>query len=108
MDRLQLAMIFREKLLKKYSYAMIYKKMVDNLLTLESGITVNLEEPSTIKVGLLLHAADNLEAHLLSGMSTCFSSKSICRFFHIQYDQLDSNIHDYDGAEKQEVDSSRL
>ena len=99
-DRLQLAMIFREKLLKKYSYAMIYKKMVDDLLKLESGITVNLEEPSTIKVGLLLHAADNLEAHLLSGMSTCFSSKSICRFCHVQYDQLDSNIHDYDGAEK--------
>ena len=41
-------MIFREKILKKYSYAMIYKKMVDDLLKLESGITVNLEEPSTI------------------------------------------------------------
>ena len=37
-DRLQLAMVFKEKLLKKYSYEVIYKKRVEDLLKLEQGI----------------------------------------------------------------------
>ena len=44
-----------------------------------------------------MHAADNLEAHLLGGFSGSFSSKSVCRFCHIQYLDLETHIHDYDG-----------
>ena len=101
-DKLQLAMIFKEKLLKKYSYEIIYKRMVEDLIKLEGGMLVNIPEPEMIKVGLLLHAADNLEAHLLGGFSGSFSSKSICRFCHIQYEQLDDNIHDFDGDKPHE------
>ena len=96
-DRLQLAMIFREKLLKKYSFPVIYKRMVEDLIKLEEGIMVNIPDPKVIKIGLLLHAADNLEAHQLGGFSGSFSSKSICRFCHCQYEDLDVNIHDHDG-----------
>ena len=96
-DRISLGMIFKEKLLKKYSYEVIFKKMVDDLIKLEDGIVVNIPEPKKVKFGLLLYSADNLEAHQLGGFSSCFSSKSVCRVCHIQYDQLDTNIHDYDG-----------
>ena len=96
-DRLQLAMVFREKLLKKYSYEVIYKRLVDDLIKLEGGILVNFPDPKLIKIGLLLHAADNLEAHLLGGFSGSFSSKSICRFCHCQYADLETHIHSYDG-----------
>jgi len=40
-----------------------------------------------------------LEAHQLGGFSGSFSSRSICRFCHIQYNDLDQHIHDYDGDE---------
>ena len=66
-------------------------------MKLEEGIIVNNPEPNKVKFGLHLYAADNLEAHQLSGFSSCFSSKSVCRWCHIQYEQLDDNIHDYDG-----------
>ena len=101
-DKLQLAMIFKEKLLKKYPYEVIYKKMVEDLLKLEVGIVVNIPEPTTFKVGILLHSADNLEAHLLGGFNGSFSSKSVCRWCHIQYDQLEDNIHDFDGEHPHE------
>ena len=97
-DRLQLALIFREKLLKKYSYKIIYKKIVEDLIKLENGILINIPEEKNVKVGLLVHAADNLEAHTLGGFSSCFSSKSICRFCLVQHEQLEDNIHDYDGS----------
>ena len=97
MDRLQLGMIFKEKLLKKYSYDVIFQKMREDLLKLEEGIMVDFPEPKTIKVGVCLYVADNLEAHQMGGFSACFSSKSVCRFCHIQYEDLDDNIHDYDG-----------
>ena len=96
-DRLQLAMIFREKLIKKYSYEVIYKRLVKDLMKLEEGITVNIPNPKVVKLGLFMHAADNLEAHLLGGFSGSFSSKSVCRFCHIQYLDLETHIHDYDG-----------
>ena len=96
-DRISMGMIFKEKLLKKYSYEVIYKKMVEDLIKLEDGIVVNIPEPKKVKFGLILYSADNLEAHQLGGFSSCFSSKSVCRLCHIQYDQLDTNIHDYDG-----------
>ena len=101
-DRLQLIMVFREALLKKYSYSVIYKKLVNDLRKLETGIFVRAPEPKLIKVGLLLHAADNLEAHQIGGFSKCFSSNSICRFCHCQYCDLDNHIHDYDGESSHE------
>ena len=96
-DRIQLAMIFKEKLLKKYSFKTIYKRLVEDLKKLEDGINVDTPEPSIVKAGLLIHPADNLEAHSLGGFSGSFSSKSICRFCHIQYTDLEDNIHSYDG-----------
>lgn len=99
-DRLQLAMIFREKLLRKYSFKTIYKRMMEDLTKLEQdGILIRNPEENIVKFGLLLHAADNLEAHSLGGFSSCFSSKYVCRFCLIQYDKLDTNIHDWDGEE---------
>ena len=71
--------------------------MVEDLIKLEGSILVNIPEPKVIKIGLLLYAADNLEAHQIGGYSGSFSSKSICRFCHCQYDDLDKNIHDHDG-----------
>ena len=97
MDRLQLLMVFKEKLIKKHGYELIYKKMVEDLKKLEEGIIVNIPEPKKVKFGLHLYAADNLEAHQLAGFSSCFSSKSVCRWCHIQYEQLDDHIHDYAG-----------
>ena len=87
-------MVFREALLKKYSYSVIYKRLVDDLLKLEEGVLIDHRR---VKFGLLLYAADNLEAHQLGGFSKCFSSNSICRFCHCQYENLDSHIHDFDG-----------
>ena len=93
-DRLQLAMIFREKLLKTYPLSVIYERLVKDLLALEEGILVNIPDPTLVKIGLLVHAADNLEAHQLGGYSGSFSSKSVCRWCHIQYEDLEENIHD--------------
>ena len=48
-----------------------------------------------IKVGFPLHLGDNLESHSVGGFRTCFSSGSICRYCHIQHDELITRIHDY-------------
>ena len=98
-DRLQLVMVFREKLLKKYSQNIIFSRLVKDLKELQVGIRVFTPNESTVKIGLLLHSADNLEAHQIGGFSGSFSSKSICRFCHCQYEDLDHHIHDYDSDE---------
>ena len=64
-DRLQLGMIFKEKLLKQYGYRVIYKAILEDLMKLEEGIVINIPEPKTVKLGLLLHSSDNLEAHTI-------------------------------------------
>ena len=92
-------MIFRESLLKKYSYSQIYSRLVQDLQKLEIGFDIFIPQKKTVKAGLLLYSADNLEAHQLGGFSCSFSSRSICRFCHIQYNDLDQHIHDYDGDE---------
>ena len=63
-DRLQLIMVFGEKLLKKYSYEHIYKHWLDDLRRLESGIEINFPIARTIKCGVLCYSADNLEVKL--------------------------------------------
>ena len=94
-DRVQLVMIFREKLLKKYSLKQIFKPIVTDLLKLEKGIEINVPHTRIEKCGLLCYSADNLEAHYVGGWSGSFSSKYICRFCLCQYNQLQDRIHDY-------------
>ena len=101
-DRLHLCMIYKEKLTKKYSFNVIYKALIEDLKKLENGLKIDSPEPRVVKAGLLLHSADNLEAHILGGFSASFSSKSICRFCHIQHNQLEDNIHDYCGDDAHE------
>ena len=99
-DKLQLVLVFKEKLLKKYGYAEIFKKFISDLKILESeGITVMKPYQRCIKAGVLLYSADNLEQHLIGGFSASFSSGYICRMCHIKYDELTSRIHDYSDEE---------
>ena len=101
-DRLQLAMVVKEKLIKKYGYKVIYQNLMKDLKKLEEGIMVNNPTPRLVKCGLLLHAGDNLESHTVGGFSTCFSSRDVCRFCHITYTDLVDHIHDFDGEENHE------
>ena len=70
--------------------------MIEDLLKLELGITINIPFPRLVTLGVLVYSGDNLEIHNLGGFSCCFSSKDICRFCHATYLDLDSHIHDYD------------
>ena len=95
-DRLQLVMVFREKLLKKYSTQVIYGALIEDFKKLEVGIVVDFPMTRRIKCGLLCYSSDNLEASSVGGFSACFSSRDICRTCHIQYKDLESHIHDFD------------
>ena len=96
-DRLHLVMVFREKLLKKYSLKMIMKPLVRDLKSLEIGVQVFKPMPKILKCGVLCYVADNLEASVIGGFSCNFSSKDICRVCHIQHCQLKDQINDYHG-----------
>ena len=98
-DRMQVAMIVREKLIKKYGLGLIYKPLIDDLRKLEAGILIETPVPKLVKCGVLLHAGDNLESHTVGGFSMSFSSRDVCRFCHLQHSQLKENIHDFDGEE---------
>ena len=67
-----------------------------DLQTLESGIVIDFPVTRRVKLGVLCYASDNLEASLVGGFSACFSSKDVCRVCHIQHQQLESHIHDFD------------
>ena len=58
-----------------------YRPIVEELKILEKGINIGNQ---LIKVGVVVHLGDNLEAHCVSGLSCCFSSKDVCRHCHIQ------------------------
>ena len=97
-DRLQVGLVFKEKLLRKHSYKKIFKCLVDDLQILENeGVEVSKPFPRKIKAGLLLYSGDNLESHLVGGFSASFSSKDVCRHCHLQYKDLQDHIHNYDG-----------
>ena len=96
-DRMQVALIVKEKLVKKYGIHKIYKNLVDDLKKLENGIEVENPVPRIIKCGVLLHSGDNLESHSVGGFSMSFSSRDVCRFCHIQHEELSNNIHGLDG-----------
>ena len=84
-DRIQLALVIKEKVLRKYGEKIIYKRLVSDLKTLEEGIQVTKPFPKVMKCGLLVHSADNLEAVQVGGFSSCFSSRDVCRWCHIQH-----------------------
>ena len=96
-DRMQLALIVKEKVIKKYGLPRVYEALLNDLIILEQGIQVNDPLPRTVKCGVILHAGDNLESHTVGGFSTSFSSRDVCRFCHIQYSDLLNHIHDFDG-----------
>ena len=97
-DRLQLGLVFKEKLLKKYKYATILKDLVEDLAFLErEGVEVTEPIPRKVKASLLLYSGDNLESHLIGGFSASFSSKDICRHCHCQYNDLQEHISNFDG-----------
>ena len=96
-DRIQLGLVVKEKVLKKYGEKVIYKNLISDLKKLEAGIEIKTPFPKVIKCGLLVHSADNLEAMQVGGFSSCFSSRDICRICHCQHKDLIDHIHDYDG-----------
>ena len=96
-DRLILVMVFKEKLLKTHKLKTIFKPIVDDLKKLEIGVEVRNPFTRRVKCGVLAYAADNLEASLVGGFSQNFSSRDICRICHVQYSQLEDEIHDVKG-----------
>ena len=89
-DRIMLVAVFKEKLVKRFGFKKIYEKLIKDLMVLEGGITVNYPVQRIIKCGVLIHPADNLEAHGVGGFSQCFSSKDICRkALTVKYARLD-------------------
>jgi hypothetical protein len=59
----------------------LYQPLIADLKKLEDGIPF---QGGLLRAGLLIHLGDNLEAHLVSGLSQCFSSKDVCRQCHLQ------------------------
>ena len=94
-DRIQLVAVFKERLVKQFGFKKIYQQLVEDLKVLEAGVTVYYPVQRIVKCGVLIHPADNLEAHGVAGFSQSFSSKDICRFCHLQHSDLMENIHDY-------------
>lgn len=79
-DKIQLGLVFKEKLLKKYTHGQIFKSLLADLKTLET-VGVQVREPfeRRVKAALFLYSGDNLECHTIGGFSSCFSSRDICR-----------------------------
>ena len=77
-DTINLTIIVKENLVRKYGYAKIYQPLIDDLKTLEAeGVLVSYPFRRTIKASVLVHIGDNLEQHSLGGFSRSFSSKDI-------------------------------
>ena len=98
-DRIQLVAVFKEKLIKRFGFKKIYENLVKDLKLLEAGVKVDYPVERVVKCGVLIHPADNLEAHAVGGFSQSFSSKDICRWCHIQHEDLLDNIHDFNNKE---------
>ncbi len=60
---------------------LFYKPLIEDLHMLEEGIPFG---STTLKAGIVAYLSDNLEAHTVSGLSCCFSSRDICRVCHLQ------------------------
>ena len=94
-DRMQLCMVFKDSLVKKYGHKTIFKNLIKDLKELEEGIMVDLPVKRLVKLGILAYSGDNMEVHSLGGFSCCFSSRDICRFCHAMHKDLQSCIHDF-------------
>ena len=94
-DQIQICVIVKEHLIKKYGYSKIYEPLIEEMSLLEHGIKVQYPVARSIKVCFPFHLGDNLESHGLGGWSTCFSSRDICRQCHIQYIDLETRIHNF-------------
>ena len=75
-DRIQVCMIFKEKLIKKYGFDVIFKDLVKDLRDLEVGMTINYPTERRVQMGLLAYSADNLEAHSLGKRNVIIMKKT--------------------------------
>ena len=94
-DTIQLAVVCKEAHIKQYGYKTVYHQLVQDLKTLEKGILVEKPYRRVVKLTVPMHIGDSLENASLGGFSMCFSSGSICRHCHIQYDDLKERLHDF-------------
>ena len=92
-DRLQVTMAFKEKLLKKYSLKTILKPLIDDLNLLERGVEVSFPT-RLLKCGVACYVSDNLEASMVGGFSANFSSNDVCRVCHCLHRDLEHHIHE--------------
>jgi hypothetical protein len=77
-DTLHIAIMVKEVDLHRFGYDLVLKPLIEDLKKLEEGVDVEGYD-LPVKGGLGLWLADNLGAHELSGLSSCFSSGNICR-----------------------------
>jgi hypothetical protein len=93
-DSLQLIMAIRSEDYALFQKSNCYRKVVDELKSLESnGIKIN---DQVQLAGVLYYAADNLEAHEVGGFSLNFNHGSICRTCDIDHSDLKKGrIHDF-------------
>ena len=94
-DNIFLAIVVKEKYVRKYGYKKIYRPLINDLKKLEEGVQVDIPFPRTVKAACVVHCGDNLEQHNLGGYTGSFSSRDICRFCHIQHSDLENCIHDF-------------
>ena len=88
-DRINLVLVVKEKVLKKHGYAKCYKPLIDDLIDIErNGVLISKPFPRLVKMGVLLHIGDNLEQHSLGGWRICFSSGRVCRICKVLHSEL--------------------
>jgi hypothetical protein len=83
-ENIFLLLSVKEKDLKENSCC-VYKPLIDDLKKLESGVMMG---DKIIKLGIICYSGDNLEAHLVGGFRSSFSSGDICRVCHQQHKDL--------------------
>ena len=94
-DRIQLGIVIREKLLKKHGYKKVYGRMIEDMRDLEkNGVEVTSPVPRTVKIAFFLHIGDSLEQHSLGGFQCCFSSGKVCRLCMIDYKEIEEKLYD--------------
>ena len=94
-DRIQLGIVIREKLLKKYGYQQIYGRMINDMRDLEkNGVDLTSPIPRNVKVAFFMHIGDSLEQHSLGGFRCCFSSGKMCRLCIIDYKEIEQKIYE--------------
>ena len=94
-DRIQLGIVIREKMIRKYGHKKVYGRMIDDMRDLEKyGVELTSPVPRTVKVAFFMHIGDSLEQHSVGGFQCCFSSGKVCRLCRIDYKELEEKIYD--------------